>query len=87
MKRMKSTGEMTEPWRTPSLIECRFNILINRLFIFNMSPEIWEFTDDNTIYACGNDIHAIVMVLENDLCKLLQWFTCNGMVLNLKNCS
>ena len=23
MKRMKSTGEMTEPWGTPELIECR----------------------------------------------------------------
>ena len=23
MKRMKSTGEMTEPWSTPALIECR----------------------------------------------------------------
>ena len=23
MKRMKSTGEMTEPWGTPALIECR----------------------------------------------------------------
>ena len=23
MKRKKSTGEMTEPWRTPALIECR----------------------------------------------------------------
>ena len=23
MNRMKSTGEMTEPWGTPALIECR----------------------------------------------------------------
>ena len=23
MKRMKSTGEMAEPWGTPALIECR----------------------------------------------------------------
>ena len=23
MKRMKSAGEMTEPWGTPALIECR----------------------------------------------------------------
>ena len=23
MKRMKSTGEMTEPWGTPTLMECR----------------------------------------------------------------
>ena len=23
MKRMKSTGEITEPWGTPALMECR----------------------------------------------------------------
>ena len=29
-----------------------------------MSSEIWNFADDSTIYACGDDIHEIVMVLE-----------------------
>ena len=47
-----------------------------------MSSEICNFADDNTIYTCGNDIHEIVMVLENDLCKLLERFTCNGVVVS-----
>ena len=47
-----------------------------------MSSEICNFADDNTIYACGNDIQEIVMVLEDDFCKLLEWFTCYGMVVN-----
>ena len=47
-----------------------------------MSSEICNFADDNTTYACGTDIHEIVMVLENDLCKLLELFTCNAMVVN-----
>ena len=52
-----------------------FNIFINDLFLSNMSSEICNFADDNTMYASGNDIHEIVMVLENDLRKLLEWFT------------
>ena len=28
------------------------------------------------------DIHGIVMVLENGLYKVLDWFTCNGIVVN-----
>ena len=58
------------------------NIFINDLFLCNMSSEICNFADDNTIYACENDIYEIVMVLENDLCKLLEWFTWNGMIVN-----
>ena len=52
-----------------------FNMFINYLFLHNISSEICNFADDNTIYACGNDIHEIVIVLDNDLCKLLDWFT------------
>ena len=52
-----------------------FNIFINDLILYNMSSEICNFADDNTIYACGNDTQKIFMVLENDLCKLLNWFT------------
>ena len=59
-------------------------MFINDLFLCNMSSEICNFADDNTIYACRNDIHEIVMVLENDFRKLLEWFTCNGMVVNPK---
>ena len=30
----------------------------------------------------SNELHEITTVLENDLSKLLEWFTCNGMVVN-----
>ena len=53
-------------------------------FLCNMSSEICNFADDKAIYACGSDIHKIVMVLEDDFCKLLEWFACNGMVVNPK---
>ena len=48
---------------------------MNDLFLFNMSSEICNFADDDTVYACGNDIYEIVIVLESDLCKLLEWLT------------
>ena len=34
-----------------------FNIYINDLFLFNISSDICNFADDNTNYACRNDIH------------------------------
>ena len=59
-----------------------FKIFINDLFFYNISSEMCNFADDNTICAFGNDIHGIAMVLENGLYKLLDWFTCNGIVVN-----
>ena len=37
MKRMKSTGEMTEPWGTPALIECRLKKRLSTLTAINLS--------------------------------------------------
>ena len=61
-----------------------FNIFINDLFLISLDSEICNFADDNTIFSCGNELHKIATVLENDLSILLEWFTCNGMVVNPK---
>ena len=37
MKRMKSTGEMTEPWGTPALMECRLERKPFTLTAINLS--------------------------------------------------
>ena len=37
MKRMKSTGEMTEPWGTPALIECRLERVLSTLTAIHLS--------------------------------------------------
>ena len=34
-----------------------FNIFINDLALFDMDSEIFNFADDNTIFACGNDLN------------------------------
>ena len=61
-----------------------FNIFINDLFLISLDSEICNFADDNTIFSCGHELHEIVTVLENDLSILLEWFTCNDMVVNPK---
>ena len=37
MKRMKSTGEMTEPWGTPAFIECRLERKTSTLTSIDLS--------------------------------------------------
>ena len=37
MKRMKSTGETTEPWGTPALIECGLERKLSTLPAINLS--------------------------------------------------
>ena len=61
-----------------------FNIFINDMFLISLDSEICNFADDNTIFSCGNELHEIVTALENDLSILLEWFKCNGMVVNSK---
>ena len=55
----------------------QFNIFINDLF-----SDICNFADPNTIFVRGNEIYDIGVVLENELCKLPEWFTCNGIAVS-----
>ena len=61
-----------------------FNIFINDLFLISLDSEIGNFADDNIIFSCENELHEIVTALENDLSILLEWFKCNGMIVNPK---
>ena len=49
-----------------------FNIFINDLFLISLDSEICNFADGNTIFSCGNELHEIMTVLENDLSILLE---------------
>ena len=62
-----------------------FNIFINDLCLINLDSEICNFADDDTLYPCGHDQQEIVINLENDLSKILEWLKSNGMVANPKN--
>ena len=61
-----------------------FNIFINDLFLISLDSKICNFADDNNIFSCGNELHEMVSVLDNDLSILLEWFKCNGMVVKPK---
>ena len=59
-----------------------FNIFINDLFLIEMESDICKFADDTAIYACDTSIEAVILRLDNDLHKMLQWFSNNGMKAN-----
>ncbi len=61
-----------------------FNIFINDLLYFTVDTDLLNFADDNTIYACDNDVLKVTLRLENDLQVVLQWFNDNSMVANPK---
>ena len=48
----------------------------------SLESEICNFANDDTIFACGNDIQEIVIKLENDNGLLLDWFSKNGLIAN-----
>ena len=61
-----------------------FNIFIYDHCHNNLDSEICSFADNNTLYSCGHDLQEIVINLENDLCKILEWLKINRMVANAK---
>ena len=44
-----------------------FNIFINDLLFRDIDAEICNFADDNTIYACENEIFKVIISLEDSL--------------------
>ena len=59
-----------------------FNIYLADLFIFSKDSYIANFADDNTPYACDQNIESVIKRLENDSIQLFQWFENNGLKAN-----
>ena len=51
-----------------------FNIFINDMFYLDLESAICNFADDTTIYACDKSIDTVIVKLEDDLQKILNWF-------------
>ena len=51
-----------------------FNIFINDMFYIDLEFEICNLVDDTTIYACKKSIDTVIVKLEDDLQKILNWF-------------
>ena len=47
---------------------------MNDLFYLDLEPEICNFADDIIIYACDTSIHTVIVILEDDLQNILDWF-------------
>ena len=54
-----------------------FNIFINDLLSLIQECDICNFADDNTLYACDQDIYIVLNRLNNDLIKAMDWFKYN----------
>ena len=52
------------------------------LFLKEMESDICNLAADTTIYACDTSIEAVIIRLESDIHRMLQWFTDNGMKAN-----
>ena len=52
------------------------------MFYLDLESEICNFADDTKIYACDKSIDAVIVKLEDDLQKILNWFKQNGMCAN-----
>ena len=44
------------------------------MFYFNLEYKICNFADDTTIYVCKKYIDTVIVKLEDDLQKILNWF-------------
>ena len=51
-----------------------FTIFINDLPLLVKELETCNFADDTTIYTNGNNVESVVLTLEEDLSKTLNWF-------------
>ena len=60
----------------------QFNIFINDVFYLDLESEICNFVDDTTFYACDRSIDTLMVKLEDDLQKIIDWFKENGMCAN-----
>ena len=59
-----------------------FNIYLSDLFLFNKNSEIVNYADDNSPFACENDIESVMSKLEDDSKILLNWVSNNALKAN-----
>ena len=82
MQRVKIGSTYNSAKETPEgsvLGPLLFDIFINDLFLIEMESDVCNFADDTTTYACDTSIEAVIIRLEINLHRMLQWFNDNGM--------
>ena len=46
--------------------------------------QVCNFADDNTIYACGQNLESVTSNIESDMKAAISWYNNNEMVANLE---
>ena len=60
-----------------------FNIFINDTFMIIEESDIWNFSDDDTLYSCGETLTEIKENLISDTEIILNWFRLTFLKANL----
>ena len=61
-----------------------FNLYINDLFYEIQHSRVRNFADDNTIYACGQNLESVTSNIESDMKVAISWYKNNEMFTNLE---
>ena len=59
-----------------------FNVYLSDFFLFIEESDVANYADDNSAYACKEDIHSVIKQLEKDSRTLLEWVTNNVLKAN-----
>ena len=59
-----------------------FNLFINDFFCEIQHSQVCNFADDNTIYACGQNLDSVASNIESDMKAAICWYKNNEMVAN-----
>ena len=59
-----------------------FNLFINDFFCEIQHSQVCNFADDNTIYACGQNLDSVASNIESDMKAAIRWYKNNEMVAN-----
>ena len=60
-----------------------FNIFLNDFF-YMFKSNVCNFADDNSLYASGKTLDAVVCKLESDMEIAMEWFDSNSLATNPK---
>ena len=60
-----------------------FNIFSNNLLLTNLRSIVCNFSDDNTLYYCGETTENVIKSIQSDLKIVLKWFRNNQLIANL----
>ena len=61
-------------------------IINENSYIVEYNFRLYNYADDTTFYACGSDLHNLILRLEHDFILAIEWFECNYMKLNQAKC-